>query len=138
MGLVRNQLAPPIKKWRMGMNTRKLYKGRYLIALYDKNDMLVDVGLNPFDLLTCGHRPRTLYETLCRDRNGIFGYTIHLIDCLEKHDDIFAEEDKIFLDELLLTKEYSVEERIIAKAKELGISKRTAYRWKAQGKLKGF
>lgn len=120
------------------MELHKLYKGRYLIALYDKNDMLVDVGINPFDLLTCSIRPHSLYENVSRGRNSIFGYTIHLIDCLEQHDDIFAEEDKMFLDELLLTKEHSIEERIIAKAKELGISKRTAYRWKAQGKLKGF
>lgn len=39
------------------MELHKLYKGRYLIALYDKNDMLVDVGINPFDLLTCSIRP---------------------------------------------------------------------------------
>lgn len=120
----------------MGVN--KLYKGRYLIALYDKDDMLVDVGISPFDLLTCSVRPHSLYKNVSRGRNSIFGYTIHLIDCLEEHDDIFAEEDKIFLDEFLLAKKYSIEERIIAKAKELGISKRTAYRWKAQGKLKGF
>ena len=122
------------------MELHKLYKGRYLIALYDKDDMLVDVGINPFDLLTCSFRPQSLYENVSRGRNSIFGYTIHLVDCLEQHDDIFAEEDKIFLDEFLnsLTGEYSIEERIVAKAKELGISKRTAYRWKAQGKLKGF
>lgn len=122
------------------METHKLYKDRYLIALYDSDDMLVDVGLNPFDLFTCENRPRSLYENVSRGRDEIFGYTIHLIDCLEIHDDIFAEEDRIFLNEFIdsLTEEYSIEERIIAKAKELGISKRTAYRWKAQGKLKGF
>lgn len=119
------------------MELHKLYKGRYLIALYDENDVLVDVGINPFDL-NCVIRPHTLYENIERGRYRLFGYTIHLIDCLEIHDDIFAEEDKIFLDEFFLTKEHSIEERIIAKAKELGISKRTAYRWKAQGKLKGF
>lgn len=119
------------------MELHKLYKGRYLIALYDKDDVLVDVGANPFDL-NCAIRPHTLYANIRRGRHSLFGYTIHLIDCLEIHDDIFAEEDKIFLDEFLLAKKYSIEERIIAKAKELGISKRTAYRWKAQGKLKGF
>ena len=122
----------------MGVN--KLYKGRYLIALYDKDDMLVDVGMNPFDLSTCSISPKSLSENISRGRNSISGYTIHLIDCLEQHDDIFAEEDNIFLDEFLnyLTKEYSKEERLIEIAKELGISKRTAYRWKKQGKLKGF
>ena len=122
----------------MGVN--KLYKGRYLIALYDKDDMLVDVGMNPFDLSTCSISPKSLSENISRGRNSIFGYTIHLIDCLEQHNDIFAEEDNIFLDEFLnyLTKEYSKEERLIEIAKELGISKRTAYRWKKQGKLKGF
>mgnify|MGYP003490830985 CR=1 FL=1 len=134
---VRALHTPPIK-WRMGMNKHKLYKGRYLIALYDEKDRLVDVGINALDLLTCRDKPKSLYQNISRGRDSIFGYTIHLIDCLEQHDDIFFFFFKIFLDELLHTKEYSIEERIIAKAKELGISKRTAYRWKAQGKLKGF
>lgn len=81
------------------MELHKLYKGRYLIALYDKDDMLVDVGISPFDLLTCSVRPHSFYENVSKGRNSIFGYTIHLIDCLEEHDDIFSEEDKIFLDE---------------------------------------
>lgn len=118
----------------------KLYKGRYLIALYDKNDTLVDVGMLPSEIKLFKHRPQSFYEQTCRGDRRLYGCNIYLIDCLEKNDDIFAEEDKIFLDELLIspTKECGIEERIIAKAKELGISKRTAYRWKAQGKLKGF
>lgn len=119
------------------METHKLYKGRYLIALYDKDDILVDVGMNPLDLFICANRPRSLYEDISRGRNVIFGYTIHLIDCLETHDNVFQEEDKIFIDEFK-DSFTNIEERIIAKAKELGISRRTAYRWKAQGKLKGF
>lgn len=122
------------------MELHKLYKGRYLIALYDKNDMLVDVGIDPFDLLTCSVRPHSLYENISRGRNSIFGYTIHLIDCLEIHEDIFKEEDELFLEQYadLVGKGLDTDKKLEQKAKELGISKRTAYRWKAQGKLKGF
>lgn len=121
------------------MGTRKLYKGRYLIALYDSDDRLVDVGLNSFELLTCKANPRSIYQNVSSGRESIFGYTIHLIDCLEEHDDVFKEEDELFLKDIEgLTKEFGVEEQMKAVAKKYGISKRTAYRWKAQGKLKGF
>ena len=121
------------------MGTRKLYKGRYLIALYDSDDILVDVGVNSFELLTCKANPRSIYQNISRGSESIFGYTIHLIDCLEEHDDVFKEEDELFLKYIeCLTKEYSIEEQMKAVAKKYGISKRTAYRWKAQGKLKGF
>jgi hypothetical protein len=121
------------------MGLHKLYKGRYLIALYDENDMLVDVGINPFDL-NCAIRPHTLYENMCRERYSFFGYTIHLIDCLEIHEDIFKEEDELFLEQYagFVGEVLDMDKKLEQKAKELGISKRTAYRWKAKGKLKGF
>lgn len=101
--------------------------------------MLVDVGLNPLDLFTCENRPRSLYENISRGRDTLFGYKIHLIDCLEEHDDVFKEEDELFLKYFKgLTKEFGIEEQMKAVAKKYGISKRTAYRWKALGKLKGF
>ena len=121
------------------METHKLYRGRYLIALYDKNDMLVGVGTNPFDL-SYVINPLTLYGNMCRERYSLFGYTIHLIDCLEIHEDIFKEEDELFLERYadFIGKGLDMDKKLEQKAKELGISKRTAYRWKAQGKLKGF
>ena len=119
------------------MEIHKLYKGRYLIALYDKNDMLVDVGINPYDL-KCTKAPHTLYENICRGRYSLFGYTLHFIDCLEIHDDIFKEEDELFLKQYadIVGKDFAMTKKMEQEAKKLGISKRTAYRWKAKGKLK--
>lgn len=113
----------------------KLFKGRYLIALYDSDDCLVDVGLNPLELAKTVKRPHTLYENISKGCETLYGYKVHLIDCLEKHNDIFAEEDELFLQTLDLE---SVDEKLERIAKELGISKRTAYRWRYNGKLKGF
>lgn len=113
----------------------KLFKGRYLIALYDSNDYLVDVGLNPFDFVQKIKRPHTVYENISKGNETLYGYKLHLIDCLEKHDDIFAEEDELFLQSFDLA---GVDEKLERIAKELGISKRTAYRWRYKGKLKGF
>lgn len=119
------------------MGIHRLYKGRYLIALYDKNDMLVDVGINPYDL-KCTKVPNSLYQNICRERYSLFGYTLHFIDCLEIHDDIFKEEDELFLKQYaeIVGEDLSAVKKIEQKAKKLGISNRTAYRWKAKGKLK--
>ena len=53
---------------------------------------------------------------------------VFLIDCLEKHDDVFKEEDEIFLEENLGT-----DRKMEILAQKLGISKRTAYRYKKRG-----
>lgn len=135
-----NPTPPANKIGEMGMKTQeqctKLYKGRYLIALYDKDDRLVDVGLRPSDLELFKHRPESFYEQTCRGDVKFYNCNVYLIDCLEKHDDIFKEEDEIFLEEINAIE--SKDEQLEKLAKELGISKRTAYRWKALGKLKGF
>lgn len=119
------------------MELHRLYKGRYLIALYDKNDMLVDVGINPYDL-KCTKAPNSLYQNICRERYSLFGYTLHFIDCLEIHDDIFKEEDELFLKQYadFVGKDLDTDKKMEQKAKKLGVSKRTAYRLKAKGKLK--
>ena len=114
----------------------KLYRGRYLIALYNKEDVLIDVGTKPSELKLFQNRLSSFYEQVSRKNKSFFGCKLYLIDCLEKHNDIFKEEDEIFLLEMdcIKAKDYKLGEI----AKQLGISKRTAYRWKSQGKLKGF
>lgn len=113
----------------------KLYRGRYLIALYDKNDILVDVATLPSELELFKRRPSSFYEQVCRGDNRLYGCRVYLIDCLEKNDDIFSEEDKIFLDEINTIE--SVDKQLEEIAKINGVSKRTAYRWRKIGKIKG-
>ena len=110
----------------------KLYKGRYLIALYDCNDRLVAVGDNPFQLGI--RRPQSFYEQMSRGDMSFYKCKVHLIDCLKVHDDVFKEEDEMFLSELryVKTRDKEIEEI----AKRLGISKRTAYRRLKLGILK--
>lgn len=70
-----------------------LYKGRYLIALYDSNDRLIEVAG------TCSKIRCAAPESVSRSTKRHYNtkHKIYLIDCLEKHDDIFAEEDEEFL-----------------------------------------
>lgn len=112
-----------------------MYKGRYLIALYDKNDTLVDVGTVPSEIKLFKHRPQSFYEQTCRGDGRLYGCRVYLIDCLEKHHDIFSEEDEIFLNEIIAIK--GIDEQLKEIAKRNGVSKRTAYRWRKIGKIKG-
>lgn len=115
------------------MEMQKLYKGRYLIALYDDNDNLIDVGCVPSELNFYKERPNSFYEQLCRGDIKLHGCNVYLIDCLKKQQDIFAEEDKIFLESIKPSRE-----QLKKIAKQLGISLRTAYRLKAKGKLREY
>ena len=100
-----------------------LYKGKYLIAVYDKNDYLLEVACSPSEL-TCF---KGAAEYLCKIANGqAISSRIFLIDVTEKHNDIFAEEDKIFLEYINKTRKKTIEE----KARELNMSARTYYRRK--------
>ena len=77
----------------------RLYKGKYLIAVYDKDDNFVECATSVVELKVIS--TNTYYEQATRQditkHKFRKGYKVFLIDCLEKHDDIFAEEDEIFL-----------------------------------------
>ena len=79
-----------------------LYKHRYLIAKYEtegEDERLVAVGTTPEELgLTNWHDITHAVERTEIDQAT--KYRLYLIDCLEKHDDCFAEEDEIFLNEM--------------------------------------
>ena len=113
-----------------------LYNKKYLIAVYDAKDRLIDVG-SSIDEITC-MRPHYVYEKLSRQRDGIFrGPTIYLIDCLEQHDDIFKEEDDLFLQEIGYKTRLPKTQAYTELGKKLGVSLRTIHRWIKLGKLKG-
>ena len=75
-----------------------LYKGKYLVALYDQKDECVCVG-SSLDELSLGKN--YIYWLVHQAKLGKnTHYKLHLIDCTEKHNDIFAEEDDIFMQEM--------------------------------------
>lgn len=104
---------------------RGLYKGKYLIAICDRHGDIVDVGLSIPEIAARGHRD-ALYAAFSKSRIDRNKYKYVLVDCLEEHDDIFAEEDKLFLEfvEQLEQEKHPV----IAMAKEYNIPERTLYR----------
>lgn len=104
----------------------KFYLGKYLIALYDNNDMCVGSFCNAKELAKAFNK-NDVWCTLNRalERNStIYGYTVHLINVYEEHNDIFSEEDKIFLE---TCKPSKTNKEI---CKELNINERTFYRKK--------
>ena len=106
-----------------GVAMKGLYKGRYIIAIYDKNDYLIEVACSPKELTRYSDE-NSARSNISKVLNGRSSKSIHLIDVMEKQDDIFAEEDEIFLDYVLETQVKTIK----GKAKELGISERTYYR----------
>jgi hypothetical protein len=91
-----------------------LYKGKYLIAIYDENDNLIDVGCNPKELLTfSSENPYSLFMRALKRRKN----RVYLIDVTEKQEDIFAEEDEVFLDFVKETHKTAKQ-----RAKELGMN----------------
>ena len=106
-----------------------LYKDRYLIAVYDKEDHLLDCVTSLKDV---GFLSKdTIYSEV--SRNAFFNnvhcgkYRVFLIDCLEEHDDCFKEEDEIFLEQ---EKRYSTKKSVYAKlAEKYGVNIRTIQRW---------
>ena len=110
-----------------------LYKGKYLIAVYDKNDYLIDVACMPSQL-SCFKNNESVMSYINRVAKGTQkSKRIYLIDVTEKHNDIFAEEDQLFLEYIEETNTSSLNQTEINKQKavELGISLRTYYRRKA-------
>lgn len=74
-----------------------LYKGKYLIAIYDKEDRLIDVACN-INELTHYKNSKTAWSVIGHvQRGSVKSAGIHLIDVTEKHNDIFSEEDELFL-----------------------------------------
>ena len=109
----------------------RLYKGRYLIAVYDKNDRFVDCATSIMQLKM--FKSNSVYSQI--SRNQFFSmrkYKVYLIDCLEKHDDVFAEEDEIFLQEESSVKKIDV---YLALADKYHKSLRTIQRWVSAGKI---
>ena len=110
---------------------KNLYKGRYMIAVYDEEDYLIDVGFNVNELLTCKN-PSTFRRNLNRHLNGKrTKHKIYLIDLLENYEDCFCLEDKVFLKEFEENLKTDNE-----RAEELGVCLRTYYRYKSKGKIK--
>ena len=106
-----------------------LYKGKYLIAIYDDNDFLVDVVSSPKELK--GYKNENAAKSyIAHVFNGRECKNIHFIDVTEKHNDIFAEEDELFLQDFKQNNK-SVEEIV----KQLGVCVRTYYKHKAKGTL---
>lgn len=108
------------------MTGQKLYKGRYLIALYDKQDYCVGVFVSAKEIqefLKCSrdrvNKALNRYKSICKNK-------IYLINCYEKHNDIFNEEDKQFIKFFKKTMPKTVKEI----SQELGISERQYYRRK--------
>lgn len=106
----------------------KLYKNRYLIAIYDRNDRFVACGTSLYDFKD--FKANTVYHMLRENRFG--KYRAYLIDCLQPHEDVFAEEDKLFL---ACEEQFCEEQRLGKKtelfkmlAKERGVSLRTIWR----------
>lgn len=104
---------------------RGLYKGKYLIAVCDRKGNVLDVGLSPKEIFRRAESRQRLYETFSKSRINVKSkYKYVLIDCLEQHNDVFTEEDQLFLDFVESITPKSPEER----AKELGMSVRNMYR----------
>lgn len=112
-----------------------LYKGKYLIAVYDKDDNFIDCATNIVELKV--FKPQTYYGQATRKditkHKFRKGYKVFLIDCLEKHYDIFAEEDEIFLNEQkICNSKMDIYEKL---TKKYGKSLRTIQRWVSIGKI---
>lgn len=108
--------------------SKKLYKGRFLIAIYDKRDYLLEVLVSPSESKL--YSKRSLFEMLSRKMKNPAKYkNIYLIDVFEKHNDAFADEDKIFLN---FVKNSNISDAKIAE--HLGINLRSLYRKKRQSR----
>ena len=111
-----------------------LYKGRYLIAIYDNDDNFIDCATSVKDLWF--KNPKSTYSEISRGQffHRQRDYKVYLIDCLEKHDDIFKEEDEIFLkEEALLGRTKGAIYKELLKKYNIGL--RTLQRYLKSGKI---
>lgn len=107
------------------MENHRLYKNKYLIAVYDKRDFCIGVYDNLKEL-----RKITKHADLnLAIRSGKIStekIKIYLINCFEIHNDIFKSEDKQFIN-FLKTNGIGTNEQ---KSKWSGIGVRQFYRRK--------
>ena len=76
---------------------QKLYRGKYLIAIYDNNDELIEVAGDPRELKTYNNE-KTARSVISRAfTHRLNAKNIYFINVFDAKDDIFAEEDKEFL-----------------------------------------
>lgn len=109
-----------------------LYKGKYLIVVCDKDDYIKDVACSPRELVKNYKSKNVANGAVSHAFNNPKNNTrMYFIDCTEKHDDIFAEEDEKFLQFIVDTRQEP--ERV--KAERLGVSLRTYMRYKSKGTL---
>ena len=100
-----------------------LYKGKYLIAVYDEEDILIDVA----NELKQSLKYNSYYlSRLANNKisNANSKYKVRVLDAITIHDDIFAEEDRLFLE--FIKEEYKPSAR--TEAERLGVSVRTYFR----------
>ena len=111
---------------------KDLYKGRYLIAVYDKEERCLGVASSIKELKEMKNllNPYGMFSKMLNGKYKYLFHQYHLIDCLEKHDDVFQEEDELFLKECpdVITDKL--------RAEALGLSLRNYYRKKASMKTK--
>lgn len=117
----------------------RLYKDRYLLAKYklerDKNgkvtnEYLIAVGTTPKEL---GYKNYDRITHALMQADTAITYKLYAIDCLEQHNDIFAEEDKLFLE---LFKNKTKENIVDEYAKRHHRSRTNIYLKIKNGKLK--
>ena len=108
-----------------------LYKGKYIIALYDEDDYLKDVGAMTSELC-CFENYNYMHSHICHCFAGRrTDKRLYFIDVTKKYNDIFAEEDEIFLQ--FIKDNYKKTDAEIAAS--LGVSYRTYMRYKSKGIL---
>ena len=100
-----------------------LYKGKYLIALYDWNDNLIDVATSVSKLCKFNSWSKLRHKLTHKNKTNKKMFKVFLIDCTEKHNDVFKTEDELFLMEIKTKTDKEL-------AFELGISLKTFYRRK--------
>ena len=105
----------------------KLFKGKYIVVVYDSEGYILDVANRPSEITCC---PKATIQSMCSHiLNGQKYRSVQLIDVTKIHNDCFEEEDKSFINFLNEIPEPKTNKKISI---DLGISERTLYRWKAK------
>lgn len=111
-----------------------LYKGKYLIAIYDKEGFIRAVCDSPAEVISEGiYKSHAIYAILSKlEAKKLENKRIKLIDCTPQHD-CFEEEDKLFLQ--FIEREKPPTATASLEAQRLGVSIRTYFRHKTRGTL---